>query len=133
MAEPLRITVPVDAGLTAQNALDSLTLRERIRRKRAARNAGFRAWIDAGQPRFRQQVRVSAVVRRERALDALNLWGALKPIIDGVFVGRCEGRMLLRAMLPDDSERWLLPGTIRQETGREWRERAEVVIEVEAL
>ena len=122
--------VAFDAGLCSQNKREHWTAHQRV--KKAARAAAFRAWIDAGSPRTQARCRVSAVIRRHRRLDPLNLAGCLKPIWDGCLCGRHLGRRLLPALLPDDSEEWVEVGEISQEVIKRTEEPT-VVVTVEEL
>lgn len=119
----IRITVPIDPNLTSPN--HRLHWGERARRNTRARELARLAWLAAGGPVAAGPVRVSVIIRRERALDPDNAVSCLKPLIDGIFR---EG------VTPDDSARWIAHGAIVQERGKRWRGREEVefVIEEEA-
>jgi hypothetical protein len=55
-------------------------------------------------------------------MDQANLWGGLKSVMDGLFV---------RAITPDDSERWVELGSVSQSIGAEWKGREEVEFFIE--
>jgi hypothetical protein len=116
------ITVPVDVGLTSPNLRRYWLIEARA--KKAARTTAAWAWIAAGRPRAHGQVLVSVVVRRARAMDEGNVWAALKPVIDGLFVN---------ALTPDDSPRWVKLGTLTQEISLRYRGREECVFRVESV
>lgn len=135
------IVVRWDAEKSSENGMPRHPLmRHRI--TKAARAAGFAAWVDAGKPQVRVPVRAEVTVRRGRVLDTKNIDGALKPIIDGLFVGLLfqtrdpNGRKKFRtrlvpSMLPDDSAKWLSWGETKQETGAKWKGCEEIVFEIE--
>ena len=126
-------TIFYDVGLTCQNVPGHWATKGKA--AKAARNAGFRAWLDAGSPKTRQRCRVSAIVRRRRLLDPLNLPGACKNVFDGVLVGRLlpGTRMLVPALLPDDSAEWCEAGPITQELLPKGEGEPVVVLTVEEL
>jgi hypothetical protein len=117
--------------------------------KKDARRSGFYAWEEAGKPQLNRPVRVHAIVRRSgRKLDEANIVGACKPLLDGVFAGlqwyvptaerTATGkprmkRMSVRAMLPDDSPKWLRLGRFIQRPHRRWKGRERVTFLVELL
>lgn len=70
------------------------------------------------------KVRVSVITRRGRLMDTCNVVGGLKPLLDGIFV---------KAMTPDDSPRWLELGSVRQITGKQWRDMPEVELVIESV
>jgi hypothetical protein len=92
--------------------------RARAKRTKQAREVARLAWIQAGKPTTDAPVRVSMIVRRARQMDQANLWSAAKACLDGVFV---------KAFTPDDGPKWLTLGEVRQESGKAWKERPEVI------
>lgn len=120
--ESWTITVFVDPGLTSPNL--RLHWRSRADRNRKAREAARWAWITTGQPRAKGPVLVSVTVRRARAMDEGNVWAALKPTLDG---------LLVDAITPDDSPRWVRLGTLTQEIQGRYRGREECVFHVEPI
>jgi hypothetical protein len=121
--EIARVTVPFDVQRTAENVTrrgGHWSARSRV--MRLARELARLCWLDAGRPKAAGKVRVSVVIRRARALDTANAIGALKPLLDGLFVD---------AITPQDSPKWLEFGGCTQETAKEWKGREEVTFIVE--
>lgn len=134
---PLVIEVPWDPILTADNELRRLHWSGRAERMKAARTRAYQAWRDAGEPRFEGKVRLSFIIRRARSADTSNLLGGLKPVLDGLCVGlewRVKNQVVRRepGMLPDDSPKYLEIGSVRQETGSQWKGREMILVTVEA-
>jgi hypothetical protein len=96
---PLRIRVPFDIAKTDQNTLRRLKPLWQSGPIKAARTAGFRAWLDAGRPQYTSKVRVSITVRRGRRLDATNAIGACKAAMDGLFVGLKVGGVFVAGLV----------------------------------
>jgi hypothetical protein len=118
---PLSITVAMDPADTSQN--QRLHWAVLARRKKRHQAAALVAWLAAGRPRLRRKVRVSVIVRRGRKMDDDNIIGGLKAARDFLFGG---GRIT-----PSDSPEWVEMGTVTQQTGIQWRDRAHVVFVIE--
>ena len=119
---PVRLVMDWDAARTGDNQLRRLHWKARWRLDGDARGTARAAWLRAGSPVSGCPVRLHVISRRARRMDPLNVWGAVKPLVDGVFVG---------ALTPNDSEAWLRPGEVRQEIDPRYRghEQVEFVIE----
>ncbi len=85
------------------------------------------AWRKAGSPKSLVPVRVNVTIYRGRALDADNAVGSLKNLWDRAF---CGNRFPDGAITPDDGPKWVSLGDVRQITGKEWKGREKVVLEV---
>jgi uncharacterized protein YbjT (DUF2867 family) len=124
MGRSVEFTVPGDAGdLTANQRLH---WRERARRVQWWREQARLRWWQSGRPAFAGKVRISYTVRRGRRLDADNCAGssALKAVTDTlVACGALQG----------DGTQWVEYAPVQQETGKQWRERPEVIILVEEM
>jgi hypothetical protein len=89
----------------------------RAKRTRALRHSAYTEWLVAGRPRSSKPVKLFATVYRGRALDADNAIACLKPVIDGI----CKD-----ALIPDDSPKWLVEITVRQEIGKQFAGKEQV-------
>lgn len=96
---------------------------ERARRVAAWRSHARLAWLAGEQRQCLVRARVDILIRRGRPADPDNALAALKAVIDGL-CARPHQRGLLRG----DSERDIIYGEIRQETGSQWRGREAVVL-----
>lgn len=126
---PLRIVVQIDPNRTNPNRLNSSHWTDKMRRMNSAKDAGRLAWKAAGCPKLEGQVRVEAIIRRNRGFDEDNAWGALKPLKDALFCGKryeSDGG----AITPDDSPRWVRLGEVSFEIHKRWKgcEEVEFVI-----
>ena len=132
-----RFVVPVDIGALNPNKVGHKGWRYRSGHAQAHRLAGFRAWLDAGQPKCAGQVRVSYHVRRGRVLDGDNGRAGCKSVRDGILVGLSFGRGLRRVVMPallgNDSAARVEEGPVTWETGKAYRDRPSVVVTVEEL
>lgn len=124
MIAPLVITVPWDVSLTGDNKTRRMHWAGVRKLSRRARELARMCWLEAGSPRFTGKVRVSILCRRGRQMDSGNIIGGCKPLLDGLFVA---------AITPDDRPKYVELGGVRQETGKQWQGREEVVFTVEAL
>lgn len=98
----------------------------RAKLNKRAKTAALLAWYTAGQPTIDGPVVVSIVIRRSRRIDPINALSGYKAIEDGLFCRKREGY----GITPDDSERYVSYGELRQEAGKEWKGREEVEISV---
>lgn len=121
MAEGIEIRIPWDAARTSPNRLNRLLWPARLRITHAAKEAAMIAWRLAGSPVLGVPVVVDWTIRRARLLDDDGAAASLKALRDSLFVGR---------ITPDDSPRWVGTGAVRQETGKRYRGREEVVVRV---
>lgn len=123
MGELYRIVVPWDPARASLNR--RLHWRARHEVNQAAKRAAYHAWLNAGAPRVRDglPVRVSIVVRRGRVMDLDNALTGLKGCLDALFTGD--------RITPDDGPKCLELGGLRLETGKQWRDRPEVLFVVE--
>jgi hypothetical protein len=114
--EPILINVPVDVNEANPNL--RLHWRKLAAVKKRHKIAAGWAWIAAGRPVAKTYpVTVNVTIRRGNALDGDNVWASLKGVIDGAFK---------KAITPDDSLKYLIPGTVTQVIGKEWKTRPEV-------
>lgn len=118
------ITVPWDPHRTSDNEIRRVHWSERHKRYEIAKTLARAVWALADWPRSAGKVRASFVIRRGRQMDPANVIGGLKPVIDGLFV---------RGITPDDSAKYLEIGSVRVESGKQWRDRPEIVVTVEEL
>lgn len=116
--EICRITVPLDPAPLSPNRMNGRHWRSATILKAKARDAAQWAWYSAGRQRARVPVIVSVIVRRGRVLDDDNLKASLKCVIDALFKG---------AVTPDDSLKYFELGALKQETGKIWKGREEIV------
>jgi hypothetical protein len=86
-----------------------------------AKRAGIDGWYAAGRPRSGVPVKVDVTIFRGRRIDAANAWAALKHVMDGIFV---------KALTPDDGEKWVRLGTLHQDTGDKHKGLETVVFQV---
>lgn len=125
MSEPIaRIVVRFDPARCCENRTRRMHWAQRSALFRQAKEVARLAWLAAGSPTAAGKVRASFVVRRARSLDVANLLGALKPILDGIFVG---------AVTPDDGPAFLEIGGLQQVISREWKRWEEVEVIVEGI
>jgi hypothetical protein len=126
--DPLEITVQWDPIKTSANSHRGASIgrvREWARFNAEARKAARKAWEEAGSPRLDGPVRVGLVVRRGRSMDLANIWGGVKPLIDGLFTD---------AVTPDDSLKWVAElGGVRLEVARDFKGAEEVTFVIERL
>ncbi len=125
MAKELcRIIVPVDVNDANPNRIRNL--RQRMSVTRLHRDTARLCWLRAGKPTSSKPVEIDIIVRRGRRLDQLNIWAAMKHIVDGIFV---------KALTPDDSEKWLTPGKIEQQIERRftYTPEVEIIVKVGAI
>lgn len=118
----VRLVIGWDCSLSSQNTRNHWRTEYAV--KRAARFIARETWRRQGAIQLGVPVRVSVVCRRGRALDLLNIPGACKSSLDGVFVG---------GLTPDDSPAWVQFGTVRQETGARWKADPQLEFVVEPL
>lgn len=120
--ELCRLIVPVDVNDANPNRLRSL--RQRMRVTKLHRDTARLIWLRAGKPRSTGPVEIDLIVRRGRRLDQLNIWAAMKHVVDGIFV---------KGLTPDDSEKWLRPGKVEQQIERRFTYMPEVEIIVRQI
>ena len=122
----LTFTVPGDPLQLSPNKRLHPFVRRRLKNEWRAK--GWVAWADAGRVRFDVKVRITFTLRRGRSADCDNAAASMKALSDS-FVDE-PGRP---GMLVDDGPDYVEYGPIRQESGKQWRERPEVVVFVEAV
>lgn len=112
----IRIVVPVDVGNANPNRLR--TVRKKIHVRKTHKEAAQWAWVAAGRPVFTAfPITVNVTIRRGREMDQDNAVASLKGVMDGLFKN---------AITPDDAQKYVLLGTIRQEISKEWKRKPEV-------
>ncbi len=121
---PIRITVKFDPGRCSPNL--RLHWADKAARHQAANIAAHCAWHGAGCPTVEGAVTVSLTVRRCRAMDPDNLLAGMKSMLDSLFCRRRHGW----GVTEDDSAGFIHYGNICQETGKRWRGREEVEMEI---
>jgi hypothetical protein len=126
--DPLEITVAWDPIKTAANKCRMNSVRGSYRwagLNSEAKKVARKAWEEAGSPRIDAPVRVGLVVRRGRSMDLANIWGGVKPLLDGLFTN---------AITPDDSLKWVAElGGVRLEVARDFKGAEEVTFIIERL
>jgi hypothetical protein len=124
----LRLTIPFDPSTSSKNARYSRNAaRDRAMRREIAANAAaaaLYAWTMAGCPEWEVPVDVTLLVRRGRALDDDNALHGCAHLRDRIFNRVRFGN----GITPDDSQRWFRWREVIFETGRQWKDRPEVVL-----
>ena len=123
LGELARITVLFDLAMLGENRLQGKPAGYIKHIKDLAGEAAYFGWLAAGKPQIDEDqwpVVMDLVVRRGRKLDQNNCWGAVKRPLDSVC---CAG-----GILPADSEKYLICGEVKQETGAAWLNRPEFVM-----
>jgi hypothetical protein len=120
----IELIVPWDPHRTSDNSLRRKHWSVRSGEFKTAKTLARLMWARADWPKAAKKVRASFVIRRGRQMDPANVIGGLKPVIDGLFV--C-------GITPDDNSRWLQIGSVTIETGKQWRDRPEIVVTVEEV
>jgi len=110
MTVTIVVSIPPASLLTSNQRLHWA---ERATRVKVCRALAFRAWVDAGQPRFdRAHIVVSVAYPDRRQRDVHNLMGTVKALVDGLVSGMA-GRG--GHLLPDDSDKHLTGPDLRHD------------------
>lgn len=131
MSTSTTIIIPFDCQRTSQNSFSHHGSRfSQSSANKQAHRAARAAWLAAGQPRWTCKVRLDIIVRRARAMDEVNIPGACKALIDGIFRERNHRGEWIDGALPDDSAKWLKLGSYGQEIDKKYRHNEFVVFTI---
>lgn len=121
MSDSIEIIVQYDIGKLSPNKKARMVLMQLVRIKNSAKAAAALAWRRAGSPVAPGPVTVDLTICRARRLDPGALIDAFKYCADQLFV---------KAITPDDSDRWLSYGEVCQEIARCWKGCEQVIVTI---
>jgi hypothetical protein len=121
-SEPIVVTVRFDVGRLSPNRTRWMHPLALSRLVKQAKIAARLAWCESDSPMLDVPATVNVTIRRGRKLDGDACLYSCKALTDILFCRDRNKRKLGHdiGVTPDDSERWVRWGEVRQESGKRW-------------
>jgi hypothetical protein len=107
--------------------------RTRNDRAQIWKHSAWLSWANAGRVQFSGKVRITYTIRRGRVVDPDNALASAKSLLDGLAFSKWHKERNRDAMIQGDGPQWVEFAPVRQEIGALYRDRPEVLVQVEEL